>query len=54
METKQHGIKKIGHFTELELSIQKFIWNHKTQNCQSNPEEQKPNRKHNSPRFQAV
>ena len=26
----------------------------KTQNCQRNSEEQKPNRKHNSPRFQAI
>ena len=26
----------------------------KTQNCQSHPEEQKPNRKYNSPRLQAI
>ena len=26
----------------------------KTQNCQSNPEEQKPSRRHNSPRLQAI
>ena len=26
----------------------------KTQNCQSNPEEQKPSRRHNSPRPQAI
>ena len=26
----------------------------KTQNCQSNPEEQKPSRKHSSPRPQAI
>ena len=26
----------------------------KTQNCQSNPEKQKPSRKHNSPRLQAI
>ena len=26
----------------------------KTQNCQSNPEEQKPSRKHNSPKLQAI
>ena len=25
-----------------------------TQNCQSNPEEQKPSRRHNSPRLQAI
>ena len=28
------------------------LWN--TQNCQSNPEEQKPSRRHNCPRLQAV
>uniref|UniRef100_A0A8W4FM86 Uncharacterized protein n=1 Tax=Sus scrofa TaxID=9823 RepID=A0A8W4FM86_PIG len=27
---------------------------HKTQNCQSNPEEQKPSRRHNSPRLQTI
>ena len=26
----------------------------KTQNCQSNPEEQKPSRRHNSPRLQEI
>ena len=26
----------------------------KTQNCQNNPEEQKPSRRHNSPRLQAI
>ena len=26
----------------------------KTQNCQNHPEEQKPSRKHNSPRLQAI
>ena len=26
----------------------------KTQNCQSNPEEQKPSRRHNSPRLQTI
>ena len=26
----------------------------KTQNCQGNPEEQKQNRRHNSPRLQAI
>ena len=26
----------------------------KTQNCQSNPKEQKPSRRHNSPRLQAI
>ena len=26
----------------------------KTQNCQSNPEEEKPSRRHNSPRLQAI
>ena len=26
----------------------------KTQNCQSNPEQQKPRRRHNSPRLQAI
>jgi len=25
-----------------------------TQNCQSNPEEQKPSRRYNPPRFQAI
>ena len=41
-------------FTELEQTIQKFIWPQKTQNCQSNPKEQKPSRRHNSPRLQAI
>ena len=42
-------------FTELEQIVQDFIWNHKkTQNCQSNSEEQKPSRRHNSPRLQAI
>ena len=41
-------------FRELEQTIQTFIGNHKkTQNHQSNPEKQKPNR-HNSPRPQAI
>ena len=42
-------------FTELEQTIQKFIWEpQKTQNCQSNPEEQNVSRKHNSPRLQGI
>ena len=41
-------------FTELEQTIQKFMEPQKTQNCQSNPEEQKPSRRHNSPRLQAI
>ena len=43
-------------FTKLKQTIQKFIWMEpqKTQNCQSNPEEQKPSRTHNSPRLQAM
>ena len=38
--------------TELEQTSQKFIW--KTQNCQSNPEKQKPSKRHKSPRSQAI
>ena len=39
-------------FTELEQASQKFIW--KTQNCQRNPEKQKPSKRHNSSRLQAI
>ena len=31
-----------------------YVEPQKTQNCQSNPEEQKPSRRHNSPRLQAM
>ena len=31
-----------------------YIETKKTQNCQSNSEEQKPSRRHNSPRIQAI
>ena len=42
-------------FTELQQTVQKFIWNHKkTQNCQRNPEKQKPSRRHLSLRLQAI
>ena len=42
-------------FTELEQTIQKFIRNHiKTRIAKSNPEKQKPSRRHNSSRLQAT
>ena len=42
-------------FTQLEQTTQTFIWEpQKTQTCQSNPEEQKPTRRHDSPRLQAI
>ena len=42
-------------FTELEQTIQNnYMEPPKSQNCQSNPEEQKPSRRHNPPRLQAV
>jgi len=42
-------------FTELQQRIQTFIWKQqKTQNRQSNPENQKPSRRHNSPRLQEI
>ena len=41
-------------FTELEQTIQKCYGTTKNQNCQSNSEEQKPSRRHNSPRLQAL
>ena len=39
-------------FTELEQTIQKYIW--KTQNWQRDSEEQKPSRRYYSPRHQAI
>ena len=43
------------YFTELQQTIQKFIWNHKMpKNCQSNPEEQKPSRRYYCCRLQAI
>ena len=45
----------ITSFTELEQTIQKnYLEPQKTQNCQSNPGEQKPSRRHNSPRLQEI
>ena len=41
-------------FTELEQAIQIFIWNHKRENSQSNPEWRETIRKHNSPRLQTI
>ena len=42
-------------FTELEQTIQKFIMEpQKIQNCQSDSEEQKPSRRHNPLKLQAI
>ena len=40
--------------TELEQRILKFIWNHKNQNCQSNPEEKEQKRRHSPPSLQTI
>ena len=43
-------------FTELEQTTQKFIYVtiKDPENCQTNPEEQKPSRRYNSPRLQTI
>ena len=54
--------KEIYRFTAIPIIFHRTITNNpkiymepqKTQNCQSNSEEQKPSRRHNSPRLQAI
>ena len=40
--------------TELEQTILKVIWDHKNQNCQSNPEEKEQKGRHNPPSLQTT
>jgi len=43
-----------GHFSQNYNNPKIYTEPQKTQNCQSNSEEQKPSRRHNSPRLKAI